>query len=71
MKNKAAKKLMLGCIKSRDNGECYIIDSVSIKTHNLADGSVIAHSTYIGELDSNQAALAVCEFITKLGAKRK
>lgn len=71
MKNKEAKKLMLNCIKSRDNGECYILNSVSIKTGYLEYGSVISHSTYIGDLDSNQALSAVCELIDKLSISKR
>ena len=71
MKNRKAKRLMIGCVKSRDNGECYILASVSIKTSDLTNGSVMAHSDYIGDLDSNQAMLAVCEFLTKLSFSKK
>ena len=71
MINKKAKMLMLNSINSRDNGECYIVNSVSIKTGNLAEGSVISHSTYIGDLDSNQALNAVCELVTQLSISKK
>lgn len=71
MRNKQAKMLMLNSVNSRDNGECYIVNSVSIKTCNLAEGSVISHSTYIGDLDSNQALSAVCELVTQLSISKK
>ncbi|AUS01332.1 hypothetical protein NVP1284A_05 [Vibrio phage 1.284.A._10N.286.55.A5] len=71
MKNTQAKKLMINCIKSRDNGECYIVNKVSIKTANLGKGSVMAHSTYIGDLDSVEALNNVCDFVTKIAMSTK
>lgn len=71
MKNKTAKKLMLNSVKSRGNGECYIANSVSIQTCDLKNGSVICHSTYIGDLDSLQALDAVCELVVKLSISKK
>jgi len=49
MKNLKAKKLMIGCIKTRDNGEVDLVEKVSIKTSNLVEGSVMARSTYLGD----------------------
>lgn len=67
MDNKEAKQLMFGCIKSRDNGECYIVEQVSIKTCNLQDGSVIAYSKFIGELDTQEVFDNVDKFCKRLG----
>lgn len=71
MKNTQAKKLMINCIKSRDNGECYIVNKVSIKTSNLDNGSVLSYSTYIGDLDSVEALNNVCDFVTKIAMPTK
>lgn len=67
MDNKKAKQLMFGCIKSRENGECYIIESVSIKTSDLGNGSVMSKSKYIGDLDSPEVLDNVSEFCKRLG----
>lgn len=67
MNNKKAKQLMFGCIKSRENGECYIVESVSIKTSDLENGSVISKSKYIGDLDSPEVFTNVSEFCKRLG----
>ena len=66
MKNKKAKQLMFGCIKSRDNGECYLVEQVRI-TGNLQDGSVIAYSKYIGDLDTPEVFDNVDKFCKRLG----
>lgn len=66
MDNKKAKQLMFGCIKSRDNGECYLVEQVSI-TGNLQDGSVIAYSKYIGDLDTQEVFDEVEKFCKRLG----
>lgn len=70
MKNKEAKILMLNCVKPCDNGECYIVNQVSIKTGNLAIGSVISRSSYIGDIDSDRALNAVCELVTQLAISK-
>lgn len=67
MENKKAKQLMFGCIKSRDNGECYIVESVSIKTSDLENGSVLSKSKYIGDLDSPEVFGNVVKFCERLG----
>ncbi len=66
MKNKKAKQLMFGCIKSRDNGECYLVEQVHI-TDNLQDGSVIAYSKFLGELDTQEVFDNVEKFCKRLG----
>ena len=67
MKNKKAKQLMFGCIKSRDNGECYELTRVSITGSDLQEGSVIAHSRFIGELDTQEVFDNVEKFCKRLG----
>ena len=71
MKNIKAKKLMFGCIKTRDNGEVYLIDKVSIKTSNLEEGSVMAHSTYLGDVDSPESIGGVRSFMSKLSMHKE
>lgn len=70
MKNIKAKKLMLGCIKIRDNGEVYLIDKVSIKTSNVLEGSVMAHPTYLGDVDTVEAVGGVRSFMSKLAMNK-
>jgi hypothetical protein len=67
MNNKKAKQLMFGCIKSRENGERYVVEKVSIKTANLKEGSTIVHSRHIGDLDSPEVFNNVEDFCRKLG----
>ena len=71
MKNKKAKKLMLGCINTRDNGEVYLIDKVSIKTSNLSKGSVMAFSTYLGDVDTPEAIGGVRSFMSKISMNKE
>ncbi|AGN51654.1 hypothetical protein VPLG_00215 [Vibrio phage eugene 12A10] len=66
MKNKKAKQLMFGCIKSRDNGECYLVEQVHI-TGNLQDGSVITYSKFLGGLDTQEVFDNVEKFCKRLG----
>ncbi len=51
MKNKKAKLLMKGLVKSRFNGEVYIVTKVSIRGCDLANGDVIVHSDYVGAFE--------------------
>jgi hypothetical protein len=67
MDNKKAKQLMFGCIKSRENGECYVVEKVSIKTANLKEGSTVVYSRYIGDLDSSEVLNNIEDFCRKLG----
>jgi hypothetical protein len=71
MKNLKAKKLMIGCIKTRDNGEVDLVEKVSIKTSNLVEGSVMARSTYLGDVDTPEAIGAVRSFMSKLSMNKE
>ncbi|CAM0060641.1 hypothetical protein VPHK406_0198 [Vibrio phage K406] len=67
MNNKKAKQLMFGCIKSRDNGECYVVEQVSITGSDLQEGSVITYSKFLGELDTQEVFDNVEKFCKRLG----
>lgn len=71
MKNQKAKKLMFGCIKTRYNGEVYLIDKVSIKTSNLEEGSVMARVTYLGDVDTPEAVGGVRSLMSKLSMNKE
>lgn len=58
---------MFDCIKSRENGEYYIVKPVSIKTSDLENGSVLSYSDYIGDLDSPEVFDNVEKFCKRLG----
>ncbi|AUR86596.1 hypothetical protein NVP1087A_15 [Vibrio phage 1.087.A._10N.261.45.F9] len=51
MKNKKAKLLMKGRVKSRFNGEVYVVTKVSIRGCDLVNGPVLVYSDFVGEFE--------------------
>jgi len=48
MKNKKAKLLMKGRVKSRSNGEVYVVKKVSIKGCDFVGGPTLVFSDFVG-----------------------
>lgn len=74
MKNKEAKLLMLNCIREREDGECFILNRMSIKTSSLGGGPTLSISTYIGHIgmeDEPNIKVDVRDFCQKLNLPKK
>lgn len=74
MKNKEAKLLMLNCIREGENGECFILNRMSIKTSTLDGGPTLSRETYVGHIgmeDEPNIKIDVREFCKNLNLSKK
>ncbi|MDS1821436.1 hypothetical protein QX249_12260 [Vibrio parahaemolyticus] len=77
MKNREAKILMLGCVRQRENGECYILTNISIQSSWLEGGPTLSKSKYIGHIGMidepimDEIESEVRDFCQKLNLSKK
>lgn len=70
MKNKDAKSLMLGSIVTCKNGECSILNRISIRGDDLQEGATLSFVTYIGTIDEPKVKSEIRAFCKKLGLSK-